>query len=388
MLFCSLAVMPFKDPGSPVWIIRIITAPVLGLPFYLFAIVISFYFRADAQNNRLVKCSIYLFVILAIAAGIMIGDYSISLKDLIIYWVIPLTISSIALLTALAKMFGKFDIIRKYHTGTYIPWLAVVLNRDNQLDIAPRKADNDEFKENIAEKYLFNGMKQRSFLSLKRSILGAIYQKVEQKIDFETASKNGFQGKLILSICILLLTGYFPVFSHNFSGNIFYIAQLYCLLMPCLVVNGILSITAYELLLPAGRFEQFIIHKTITSLKLAAGVIYVGFIIAVSWALKWIMPEITLFDQNYIYTPISTALLLWTVVFLSAVEFFSFYAKRSRSENIYIHLTLILAFILPTIFLVIITPRFDLLMVTLIFLLFTVMDIIQHVSYWLKRDLL
>lgn len=389
MLFCSLIVMPFDNPGSVIWILRIITAPVLGLPFYLLAICLSFYLRADAPNNRLIKYCIYLLVILVIVVGIMIGDYSLSLKGLIIYWIIPLAISSITLLIALTKILGEFDIIRKYHTGIYIPWFAVALNKDNQLDIAPRKSNSNKSEKNLAEKYFLKGMKQQSFLSLNRSILGTIYQMIERKIDFETVSKYSFPIKIIFSISILFLTGYFPsdryifVFSHMSI-----MLQFYCLLIPCIVINGIFNTSPYQLLLPTGRSEQFFINIIITSIKLVSGVTYITFIIAISWALKNVMPEIIFSGQSYIYTPLNTGLIFWSIAIISATNFLSFYTISKRGKNNYLQAILGTSIIILPMFVLVFKPDLDHRMVILTIFLIIGMDILQHAGHWFRQDLI
>jgi hypothetical protein len=388
MLSSVLIVIPFNNPVSTICLLRIITAPLLGLPFFLLAICLSLYLRADAPNSRLIIYGLHILVIVTIIAGLMSGNLTLSLRDLFVYWIIPLSISSVALIIALDKILGEFDIIRKYHNGVYIPWFATVLNRDNHPDIVSKKVESHKAKENIAEKYFLKWMKQQHFLSLTRSILGMIYQMVEQKIDFESRGKYSLLKKIIISTAILFLTGYFPVNIQILKHiNIFFIAQLYILLMPCLVANGIFITTFHELLLPKGRSEHFIINITIASLKLATGIIFIFFIIALSWALEGIMPEITMSGKHYIYAPLSAGLLLWTIVILSTINFFSFYIRKTKSKNSYTYLVLTLTFLVFVVFFIISTPIINLWVVILIFLLITILDIIQHALYWSKRDL-
>ena len=385
MLISTLVLMPFSHTGTLIWSLRIITAPVLGLPFFLLAVTLSFFLRIDKPDNRIIKSGLYLIAIFMIAIGLIIGDFSLSITDLVIFWIIPLSISSIALMIALAKILGEFDIIRKYHTGTYIPKLAAALNQDSHLDIIRQKQENRKQRKNLAEKIILKKMEQQPFLSLNRSIYGKIYQMAERKIDFESAAKLSFPIKIVFSICILLISGYFPM-----ENSISFLAKLFCLFMPCLVANGIFNISFNEFLLPGGRSEGFFVSVNILSLKLITGLVYVASIIAMSWLLKNIMPVINLPAQTFQYNPLSPELLIWSALFLSTVNLFAFHMATRKGKNTGLRvtaMTTVIALLIISFEFAILSGTLRMWMVICTFFIITGIDLFLYIRYWFKQDL-
>ncbi len=385
ILFSILVLMPYSRTAADIWIIKIITAPVLGLPFFLLAVCLSLFIRVDKPNSIIIKSGLHLIVLLIIAVGFFIGNFSLSFKSLTFFWVLPFSISSIALVAALTRILGEFDIVRKYHTGLFIPGLAATLNKDNQLAVIKQKPEKQKTEKNFAERYFLKIMEKCPFLSLSRSLSGSIYKMIERKIDFESMLKQSFLRKILLSTLFLLITGYFPM-----ENSIFFMVQLFCLFAPIMVSNSIFHISFNELLLPGGRSEGFTVNTFIVFIIKIISTSYVAFIIALSWLLHNIMPGISLPWFDCTYTPLAPELLIWAVLFISIINFFSFYRASGRGKKSLLRvyaLMMLFILILGYFEFAILSGNLQMWMVVCAFLLITGLDLFQHIHYWFKQDL-
>lgn len=317
-LFYGALIFYLFHPAGLIGILYFILLLALGLSSYFISIWISFVIK---KENKIYMVLIIYSLIAIIFTPVIWPYYIFPLNSFILYSTFPVVLFSILLIFAIWKMLGSTEFKKIYFSkdNTMSFGLSKANSAIQALETLKLKRLSEKVeKETSFEKLFLLAIKDISYLSRTRSIIGRFYCSMDH---YYTLRERFFRTSLLLKITLvtflILLTGYhFPSGGEGFSPLIRQCLQMSIILHPCLLIVSIFAPVFHNHLFPVGRSEQFQINMISLFIHQIVAIIWFLLLIFLSWIISDNMPSFTLDGFLYTYQPLGISLILWPMVII------------------------------------------------------------------------
>lgn len=290
-----------------------------GLAFYFLAVLLSYRMKQVKPNAQVkylfLPFPLYFFIFYEF---IISDTYSYSFKEYIIFCFIPLCVSTVIGISLVRKTLDDPSLKKNYCTKYLMTFFHK--NTGYIRDAFAFQADQKtSFKINKLTQCLMKEMLKKSYLSLKRSILGELYYLFDKVgIAFKgTGNKFGFTAMFALITLCYIFSGY-KANDHEILSKLIPAIQYFIVFMISISAATLITSFKHDIILPTGRHLNFKTHYIIYFLRSLLLITWTFSSFIISWFLNYFLPDLTIMGYNFTYSTIDIYTVFMPFVFIPA----------------------------------------------------------------------
>lgn len=318
--FLLFIILPLPHTGIR-YILYALFVSSTGLAFYFIAVFISYRMK-QIKPNAQVKYIFFVFPFVYYFSYVFINlqTYRYTFIEFILSCFTPLCISTVLCILVVNKMLNDSTLKRKYCTKDQMTFF--LTNPRYPADISAIKLTTEDInKESFLGQYLMKEMGRRLYLSINRTILGALYCMVARA---GVASRDLKERILLLTMLTLItlihiLSGYQIIGSKTFS-KLLPTIQYGTIFMLSMATSVYLMPVSHNISLPVGRSENFRANYLLCFIRPVPIMIWALLIVSFSWILNLFMPDLTIYGYDFTYNSLELYTIFMPLIFLPALD--------------------------------------------------------------------